>query len=65
MFHYIYVARVGALPEGGHVPPFCVSHGLEGSIDSRQGKHHQHVCNSSPIPAQFCSPGVSPMWFLR
>lgn len=44
------------------VPPFCVSHGLEG-IDSRLGKHHQHVCNSSPIPAQFCSPGIGFMWF--
>lgn len=56
----------GAFPEGGDVPPFCVSCGLEGSIDSRQGKHHQHVCNiSPPIPAQFCSQGVSPTWFLR
>lgn len=66
MSHYMCMVKVGALPEGGDMPPSCVSHGLEGGIDSRQGKHHPHVCNISPsIPAQFCSPDVSPTWFLR
>ena len=44
MSHYMCMAKVGALPEGGDMPPSCMSHGLGGALIHGRGNiTHMYV----------------------